>query len=271
MQMTAGVEMPLIGLGTWTLRGNALATSLTEALAVGYRLIDTASYYSNEETIGVVLKNAGLPRDSYFVTTKIRGRDQGRQRTPRALERSLRRLQLDFVDLLLIHWPLPMRDVYVETWERLIELRDRGLARAIGVSNFNPIHIERIIAATGVAPSVNQIQCNPAVQNADMRTHNTLRGVHTQSWEPLGLRSGVLQHPLVTKVADELDRSSAQVVLRWHIQNGMSAVPKTSTTSRLSENLDVFGWRLSRAHLHQLNCIDQGDTDRVNPETNLVE
>jgi 2,5-diketo-D-gluconate reductase A len=222
----------------------------------------------------------GIPREMLFVTTKIRGADQGRQRTSLGLELSLRRLQLGYVDLLLIHWPLPMRDMYLPTWEELIQLRERGLVRAIVkaargasfvLSNFNPRHIDRLDEETGIVPAANQVQCNPAVQNTAMRSHNTAHGVHSQAWEPLGIRSDVLSHPAVRAAANELGRTPAQIVLRWHLEHGNSIVPKTATASRLQENLYLFGWAIPAPLQQALDDLDQGNSGRVDPEINLVE
>lgn len=179
-----------------------------------------------------------MPREALFVTTKIRGADQGQGLTSNGLEMSLGRLGLDYVDLLLIHWPLPMNDLYVATWEEFVKLRERGLVRAIGVSNFNPRHLDRIVEATGVVPAVNQVQCNPAVQNSAMRAHNTALGVHSQAWEPLGIRSDVLSQRAVRDVATELGRTPAQI------------------PARLMQGLDG---------------LDQGGKGRVDPEVNVVK
>lgn len=271
VEIARGVSMPRLGLGTWHLQGDLLRRVMDQSFVAGYRMIDTASYYGNETDVGVGIRLSGLPRESLFVTTKIRGIEQGRKRTAIGAEHSLDRLNLDYVDLLCIHWPLPMRDLYLATWEELIRLRDRGLTRAIGVSNFNPGHLNRLIDATGVSPSVNQIQRNPAVPNAAMRDHNDSRGVHTQAWEPLGLRSNVLGSQVVRAAAEHLGRTPAQVVLRWHIQSGDSAVPKTATASRLRENLDVFGWELPEDMRRDLDELDEGGIGRVDPDINVVD
>jgi 2,5-diketo-D-gluconate reductase A len=266
-----GVRMPVVGLGTWRMSGDVLAGVLDEAIESGYRLVDTASYYRNEADVGAALRRCKISREGLFITTKIRGADQGPGLTSNGLEMSLRRLGLDYVDLLLIHWPLPMYDLYVATWEELVTLRERGLVRAIGVSNFNPRHLDRIVEATGVVPAVNQVQCNPAVQNAAMRTHNAACGVHTQAWEPLGIRSDVPNQPGVRDVATELGRTPGQIVLRWHLQRGNSAVPKTATSRRLQKNLDVFGWDIPAPLMQDLDRLDQGENGRVDPETNVVK
>lgn len=263
--------MPLIGFGTWQLAGAELERVLEKALELGYRLIDTAAYYNNEQSVGYAIARAHLPRDHVFVTTKIRGRDQGRGATRRALAESLERLNLDFVDLALIHWPLPMRDLYVETWEELIDLRSEGLARSIGVSNFNPWHIERLVAESGVCPSVNQVQCNPAVPNLAMRRHALGRSICIQAWEPLGTRSNVLAESAVRRVAAETGRTPAQVVLRWHIERRTAAIPRTSRPERAEENFDIWDWTLSDTHLAQLDELDRGGTDRADPDVVVVE
>ncbi|MGW4215223.1 aldo/keto reductase [Lentzea sp. NPDC004789] len=263
--------MPRLGLGTWRLHGHSLRSILDQAFDEGYRLVDTASYYKNESTVGQAIRLSGLPRESIFVTTKIRGADQGRQRAIAGYESSLRRLGLDYVDLLLIHWPLPSRDLYIETWESLIELRERNMVRAIGVSNFNPHHTGRIVDTTGVTPAVNQVQCNPFVQNRAMRTYNDTLKIHTQAWEPLGPTSNVLTSGPIKAVASHLGRTPAQVVLRWHIQVGNSIVPKTSTPSRLRENLDVFDWKLPADMQRLLDSLDDSRASRADPDIHIVD
>ncbi|WIX85824.1 aldo/keto reductase [Amycolatopsis sp. DG1A-15b] len=271
VDLAPGVRMPRLGLGTWRLRGDLLRGVLDQAFAAGYRLVDTASYYDNESSVGQAVTHCGLSREALFVTTKIRGRDQGRESAVTGCELSLRRLNLDYVDLLLIHWPQPMNDQYCETWEALIELRERGLVRAIGVSNFNPTHIDRIICATGVTPAVNQIQCNPAVQNRTMRVYNHSCRIHTQAWEPLGTTGNVLVEPSVVSIAEQVGRTPAQVVLRWQLQLGNSAVPKSATPRRLHENFDVFDWELP-ADLHaELDRLDNGGSDRADPDVQIVD
>lgn len=264
------VFMPRIGLGTWRLLGAPLRDVMASAFSTGYRLVDTAPYYDNEADVGTAVRRSGVPRESLFITTKIRGADQGRMRTRRGLEQSLKDLKIDYADLVLIHWPLPMRDQYLATWIELIALREQGMARAIGVSNFNPAHIDRLVKSTGVLPAVNQIQRNPAVSNSMMNSHNLDRGVHTQAWEPLGPRSGVLTRRAVRTSAERLGRTPAQVVLRWHIQSGGSAVPKTATAARLSENLDVFDWELPAEVVREFDGLDEGGAGRVDPDTRVV-
>ncbi len=270
VEIAPDVVMPLIGIGTWRMRGAQLRDVLACAFATGYRLVDTAPYYDNEDDVGAAVGRSATPRESFFITTKIRGADQGPTRTRCGLEQSLRDLRLDYADLVLIHWPLPMRGQYLATWTELINLRDQGMARAIGVSNFNPGHIDRIIKATGVVPAVNQIQRNPAVPNSAMHCHNHYRGVHTQAWEPLGPRSDILNKQAVRTAAERLNRTPAQVVLRWHIQSGGSAVPKTATKRRIPENLDAFDWELPAVVMRELDELDECGAGRVDPETRTV-
>ncbi len=270
VEIAPNVLMPRIGFGTWRLQGAPLRHVLAGAFASGYRLVDTAPYYDNEADVGTAVRRSVVSREALFVTTKIRGADQAPARTRRGLEQSLRDLRLDYADLILIHWPLPMRDQYVATWSELIVLRDQGMARAIGVSNFNPEHIDRLIEATGVPPAVNQIQRNPAVPNAAMHGYNGDQGVQTQAWEPLGTRSDVLTRRPVRAAAKRLGRTPAQIVLRWHIQSGGSAVPKTAAKSRLSENLGVFDWELPGAVMRELDGLDEGGAGRVDPNTRVV-
>ncbi|WP_419707857.1 aldo/keto reductase [Promicromonospora sp. NFX87] len=263
--------MPLVGVGTWRLNGDQLSRVLDQAIVIGYRSIDTAPYYGNEATVGSAVRRSAERREDLFVTTKIRGTDQGRESAVRGLEQSLHRLGLDYVDLLLIHWPLPMWDLYVSTWEAMIDLRSSGLVRVIGVSNFEPEHVDRVIHETGVVPAVNQIQHNAAIPNAAMRAHNRRRRIHTQAWEPLGNRNGLLDHPVVRDAAAAIGRTPAQVLLRWNLERGVSVMPKASCLSHLEENLALYSWSLPPDLLCALDGLSGDDANRVDPVTNLVE
>lgn len=268
LPLTGGGSIPQLGLGTWPLDDDEVQRAVTAAAEVGYRHVDTAVKYGNETGVGRGLAASRVPREEWFVTTKLDGNYQGDDRAVDGLDGSLQRLGLDYVDLLLIHWPLPQRDQYVSTWETFIRLREAGKARAIGVSNFKPAHIDRLIAETGVAPAVNQIQLSPAIPRREQRDYDAEHGIVTESWSPIGAGSELLAQPAITRVADRLGRTPAQVVLRWHVQNGLVAIPKSRDPERMAQNLAVFDFELDADDLAALDTLDQGpdagvDSDRT--------
>jgi 2,5-diketo-D-gluconate reductase A len=265
LALSTGASMPVIGLGTWPLNDGQAARTVVDATAAGYRLIDTAAKYSNEAGVGQGIRDSGIARDQLFVTTKLDGGYQGNERAIPGLDASLARLGLDYVDLLMIHWPLPARDLYVDTWITFGKLLASGKTRAIGVSNFKPAHLDRLIAETGVAPAVNQIELNPTLARAETRAYDAAHGIVTQSWSPLG-RGDTLSNPVITGIADRLEVSPAQVVLRWHVQLGLSAVPKSATPARLAQNLDVFGFELTERDLDAIARLDQGEAAATNSD-----
>ncbi|HEY8281117.1 MAG TPA: aldo/keto reductase [Leifsonia sp.] len=265
--LNSGTGIPQLGLGTWPLDDAEVERTIVEAAAIGYRHIDTAVKYGNEVGVGRGVAASGLPRDEVFVTTKLDGTYQGDDRALAGLEGSLERLGLDYVDLLLIHWPLPARDQYVSTWETFIRLRDEGRAKAIGVSNFKPAHIDRLIAETGVVPAVNQIQLSPAIQRREQRAYDAEHGIVTESWSPLGAGGELLNAAAVEEVSAKHDKTPGQVVLRWHLQNGLVVIPKSSNRERLAQNFDVFDFELDADDLAALDTLDEGpdagvDSDR---------
>jgi 2,5-diketo-D-gluconate reductase A len=265
LALSTGALMPVIGLGTWPLNDGQVARTVVDATAAGYRLIDTAAKYGNEAGVGQGIRDSGIARDELFVTTKLDGGYQGNDRAIPGLDTSLARLGLDYVDLLMIHWPLPARNLYVDTWITFGKLLASGKTRAIGVSNFKPAHLDRLIAETGVAPAVNQIELNPTLARAETRAYNAAHGIVTQSWSPLG-RGETLSNPVITGIADRLGTSPAQVVLRWHVQLGLSAVPKSATPARLAQNLDVFGFELAGQDLDAIARLDQGEAAATNSD-----
>ena len=258
LTLSTGAPMPVIGLGTWPLDDSQVAGTVADAVATGYRLIDTAAKYGNEAGVGQGIRDSGIDRDQLFVTTKLDGGYQGNDRAIPGLDASLARLGLDYVDLLMIHWPLPARDLYVDTWITFGKLLAAGKTRAIGVSNFKPAHLDRLIAETGVAPAVNQIQLDPTLARADTRAYNAAHGIVTQSWSPLG-RGDTLSDPVITGIADRLGKSPAQIILRWHTALGLSAVPKSATPARLAQNLDIFDIELTDADLDAIAGLDRGE------------
>src|SRR3954452_17564025 len=263
LALNNGVEMPQLGLGTARSSDEEIRRIVAEALDAGYRLIDTAAKYENEAGVGRGVADAGLPRDEVFVTTKLRGADQGYESAKKALDASLRRLGLDHVDLYLIHWPLPRLDRYVESWRAMEELLEEGKTRAIGVSNFLPEHLDRLAAESSTVPAVNQIELHPELPQLGQRADHARRGIVTQSWSPLAM-GGLLDRPEITTIADRLGRTPAQVVLGWHVQQGLAVVPKSSHRDRLRANLDVFGFELSADDLTAIGGLASGR--RVNDQ-----
>jgi len=253
-----GSSIPQIGLGTWPLDDDAVAATIVEATQLGYRHIDTAVKYGNERGVGVGIASSGIARDELFVTTKLDGQFQGHDRAIAGLEASLERLNLDYVDLLLIHWPLPARDEYVSTFRTFEKLRAEGKTRSIGVSNFKPAHLERLIDQTGIIPAVNQIELNPFVVRDEQRAADEHYGIVTESWSPLGPKTGLLTDPVILQIAGEHDRTPGQVVLRWHVQQGLVAIPKSQSPDRLAENLSVFDFELTSADLALIAQLSQG-------------
>lgn len=268
LALNSGGSIPQLGLGTWPLDDTDVEKAVIAAAELGYRHVDTAVKYGNEIGVGRGVAASGVPREDWFVTTKLDGEYQGRDRAVAGLDASLDRLGLEYVDLLLIHWPLPARGEFVSTWETFIRLREAGKARAIGVSNFKPAHIDALIAATGVVPAVNQIQLSPAITRREQRAYDTERGILTESWSPLGGGSGdLLSSRVLARVAEKHDRTPAQTVLRWHLQNGLVVIPKSANPQRMADNLGAFGFELDADDLAALDTLDEGpdagvDSDR---------
>ncbi|MGH2869140.1 MAG: aldo/keto reductase [Solirubrobacteraceae bacterium] len=255
--------IPQLGFGVFQVPPEETAATVREALAVGYRHIDTAAAYRNEAAVGEATRSSGLDREELFVTTKLWNSDQGHDSTLRAFDRSLDQLGFDYVDLYLIHWPVPSRDLYTESWQALTELAADGRARAIGVSNFHIPHLERIIDSTGVVPAVNQIELHPALQQSELRGFHQERGILTEAWSPLG-QGAALEAPAVVEIAEELGRTPAQVVLRWHLELGNVVIPKSVTPERIRENFDVFDFELGEDRLAQIAKLDRGE--RIGPD-----
>ncbi|MFC8351023.1 aldo/keto reductase [Streptomyces sp. NPDC057280] len=239
-----GTRFPAIGLGTWPLDDADAERAVTEALRLGYRLVDTATNYRNEAGVGLGVARSGVPREEVVVTTKLPGRHHGYEETLASFEESRRRLGLDYVDLYLIHWPLPRVDKYVDSWRAMIKLREDGLVRSIGVSNFTSEHIERLEKETGVLPSVNQIELHPHFPQEELRAFHAAKGIVTESWSPLGRRAELQEDPVIAGIAEAHGVTPGQVVLRWHTQLGAVPIPKSSDPGRQRANLDVFGFEL---------------------------
>lgn len=256
LTLTSGGAMPQVALGTWPMVGEECERAVASALEVGYRHVDTAENYENEEPIGKALRGSGIPRQELFVTTKFNREWHGD--TAGGLGDNLKRLGLDYVDLALIHWPNPDQDLYVRAWEGLIELQKQGLARAIGTSNFKPVHIDRLIAETGVVPEVNQLEMHPYYDRAPERAYHAEKGILTEAWSPLGRDNGLREEPLVLELAEKYAKSAGQIILRWHIELGVAAAPKSANPARQAENLAIFDFALTPEEVEQLSALQPG-------------
>ena len=242
-------------------------TAVRQALQVGYRMVDTAELYQNERGVGVGLRTAGVPRDEIFVITKFNKQWHGTQLVARACDAALGRLGLDYLDMLLIHWPNPQQNRYVQAWKGMIALQAAGLVRAIGTSNFKPSHLDRIVAETGVYPDVNQIQLSPVVTREAARGYHDVHGIVTQSWSPLGGdRFDVLHQPVITEIAERNNRTPAQVILRWHVELGLAPIPRSVHPHRLRENLEIFDFALAAEEVAAISALDQGESAAVDSD-----
>jgi len=260
VELAHGAAMPQLGLGTWPMDDAEAERVVAEAIGLGYRLVDTAENYKNERGVGLGLKASGVVREDLFVTTKFNKEWHGVDLAAEACERGLDRLGLDYLDLLLIHWPNPQHGRYVEAWEGLVGLLQSGRVKAIGTSNFKPAHLDRIIEATGVIPDVNQIQLSPLTTRLEARAYHKERGIVTQSWSPIGGQgTAVRDEPKVLQLAEKYGKTPVQVVLRWHLDLGLTVVPKSSDPERLAQNLDVFGFELDPDDVMALSALDQGE------------
>ena len=255
-----GVEMPRFGLGTAGPGDEETRRRVREALGLGYRLLDTAARYGNEVGVGQGIADSGIPREEVFVGTKLRGSDQGYDSTRTALEESLRRLALDYVDLYLIHWPLPRVDKYAESWRAMADMLAEGKIRAIGVSNFLPEHLDRLAAESPVVPAVNQIELHPWLPQREQRADDHRRGIVTQSWSPLARGGDLLAEPVFAAIGDRYGRTPGQVILRWHVQLGLVPIPKSGNVDRLRQNLEVFDFELTDDDLAKIATLETGST-----------
>ncbi|HMK96635.1 MAG TPA: aldo/keto reductase [Acidimicrobiales bacterium] len=262
LRMNNGNEIPQIGLGLRLIDVQDLPAVLGQAVAMGYRLIDTAQTYGNEQGIGTAIRRGTVNRDDLFITTKIANRNQGRSRTLSSFDESLQRLGTEVVDLCLVHWPQPMYDQYVETWRTLVELGNEGRTRAVGVSNFTVACLERIIDETGVVPAVNQVELHPQLPQSDLLRCHAELGILVQAWAPFG-HGQVLANPVVRQIASEKAKSPAQVVLRWHLQRGTIVLPKSAALGHMKENLDVWDFELTAQDTARLAQIP---TRRLGPD-----
>lgn len=254
-----GHSIPRVGLGTWPHQGDQATNLVSEALRLGYRLIDTSHKYENEAAVGRAVRESEVPRDEIFVTSKFNKEDQSVDGVRRAYDRSLARTGLDYLDLFLIHWPVPWLDRYVDAWRGLVRLAEAGEVRAIGVSNFKPSHLERIIAAVGYVPDVNQIQLSVDLARDATRDYHRRRGITTQAWSPLGRGGPMLSDPVVSSIAARLERSPAQVLLRWQVEQNVIPIVRADTLTQLRQNIELFDFRLDSQALEELAEFDRGE------------
>ena len=264
--LSDGEGIPQLGFGVFQVPPQDTAAVATQALLAGYRHIDTAAGYRNEAGVGQAIHAAGLQRDDVFITTKCSNGDHGHDQAKRALKASLNQLEMEYVDLYLIHWPVPSKDMYVETWQAFIELQQEGLVRSIGVSNFHPAHLERIIEETGVKPTVNQIELHPLFQQTGLRHEHAELGIVTEAWSPLA-QGKVLQDPTIAEIAEGHGKTAGQVVIRWHIQLGNVVIPKSVTPERIIENFDVVDFSLTGDEMAAIDALDAGERIGPDPDT----
>jgi 2,5-diketo-D-gluconate reductase A len=266
LALRGDTEIPQLGFGVFQVPPEDTADVVTRALETGYRHIDTAAAYGNEAEVGQAFHASGLDREDVFITTKCFNTDHGYEEAQRALKQSLEQLGLEYVDLYLIHWPVPAQDRYVETWKAFVELQAQGLIRSIGVSNFQPAHLRRIVEETGVTPAVNQVELHPRLQQPGLRREHADLGILTEAWSPLA-QGAVLDDPAITGIAEEHGVTPGQAVIRWHLQLGNVVIPKSVTPERIEQNFDVFGFHLSDAEMAAVEALDAGDRTGPDPDT----
>ncbi|WP_210507053.1 aldo/keto reductase [Naasia sp. SYSU D00057] len=265
LELNDGRTIPQLGLGVYKVPESEVESVIRSALEVGYRHIDTATLYRNERGVGRAVRDAPVAREDLFVTTKVWNDDHGYDRTLRAFDESMARLGLDYVDLYLIHWPVPSRDLYVDTWRALERLRADGRARSIGVSNFSPQHLERVLAEGEVPPAVNQVELHPWLPQDEVRAFDQAHGIVTEAWSPLA-RGRVLGNPVLDRIAEKHGRTAAQVVLRWHVQQGTVVIPKSVTPARIRENFEVFDFELDADDMSAIARLSTGERTGRNPD-----
>ena len=265
--LNTGAQLPQLGYGVFQVPADGVVEPVLAALQAGYRSIDTAAVYGNEEGVGRAIAESGLQREDLFVTTKLWNDRQGYDSTLQAFEESLDRLGLEYVDLYLIHWPVPGQDKYVETWKAFEKLHADGRAKAIGVSNFQIAHLRRLFEETDVVPALNQIELHPNLQQADLRAFHREHGILTEAWSPIGQGKGLLEDATLTSLAEKYGKSPAQIVLRWHVQLGNVVIPKSATPSRIRENIQVFDFEIAEDDMNVIAGLETGK--RVGPDPDV--
>ncbi len=264
-----GVRIPQLGFGVFQVAPDEVIEPVRTAIEAGYRLIDTAAAYQNEEGVGKAIAQSGVPRDELFITTKLWNADQGYDSTLKAFDTSMAKLGLERLDLYLIHWPLPKRNLYVDTWRALEKLYADGRVRAIGVSNFTEHHLNRLREETGIRPAINQVELHPRFAQEALRDYHAEYEIATEAWSPIGQGKGLLEDPAIVGVAEAKDRSPAQVVLRWHIQHGIVAIPKSVTPERIRDNIALFDFELSDEEMSIISGLSAGK--RIGPDPEVFD
>ena len=268
LKLNDGHSIPQLGLGVWQVEPGITARVVRDGIAAGYRLIDTAEGYNNEAGVGEAIRTAGVPRNELFITSKLRNGGHARDAALKSFDGTMKALGIEQLDLFLIHWPVPSQGKYVEAWKTLVELQQQGRIRSIGVSNFNQDHLERIIKETGVTPVVNQVELHPAFQQRDKRDFHREHNIKIESYSPLGSGRS-LDDKTVAAIGEKHGKSIAQVILRWHLQEGLIVIPKSTHKERIVENFDVFGFELDADDLDKIRSLDKGEKGRIgsNPAT----
>lgn len=259
------IEIPQLGFGVWQVPEDRVADAVTTALQTGYRSIDTAAAYGNEEGVGQALADSDVNRSDIFVTTKLWNTDQGREQTFAAFDTSMSKLGLDILDLYLIHWPVPAKDAYVDSWRAMQELREQGRIKAIGVCNFRIEDLKRLRDETGEFPAINQIELHPYLQQAELRDFHEANGILTEAWSPLASGGDVLADEVIGRIAEKHGVTPAQAILRWQTQIGNVVIPKSVTPSRIQENFDIFGFELDGDDLREIAALDRGQRTGPDP------
>jgi 2,5-diketo-D-gluconate reductase A len=265
IKLNSGQLIPQVGLGVYKLAGEFAEPLILQAIEVGYRRIDTAAFYGNETEVGEAVRRSGLDRQELFVTTKIWKDDHGYDRALVAIDESLARLNIDYIDMLLIHWPSPKINKFVDTWAAFQKAQESGKIRGIGVSNFQPAHLETLLAAGGAVPALNQVELHPGLQQAQLRTFDAEHGIATEAWSPLA-RGRFNDNPVIEKICAKHDRTATQVIVRWHLQLGNLVIPKTATASRLPENISVFDFELDHTDMAAIATLDSDLRTGPHPE-----
>lgn len=268
--LNSGHHLPQLGFGVFKVPLEQTRGAVSAALEAGYRSIDTAAMYGNEDGVGQAVADSGLPREEVFVTTKLDNDAHGYDAALVAFERSRNKLGLDYLDLYLIHWPLPAKDRYVDTWRAFVKLQQDGLVRSIGVSNFQPAHLDRLVQETGVTPALNQIELHPYLVQQQLREFDTSHGIVTEAWSPIARGGELLTDETITSLAEKYGKTPAQIVIRWHLELGNVVIPKSVTPSRIRENFDVFDIELDTEDVDSISSLNRDerigpDPDRFNP------
>jgi 2,5-diketo-D-gluconate reductase A len=263
--LNSGQQIPQLGLGVYKVAQDIADTLIVHAIQAGYRRFDTAALYDNELEVGSGIRKSGLPRSEVFVTTKIWNDRQGYENALEAIDESLDRLKLDYIDMLMIHWPVPSQDKYVDTWLAFQEVLKDGRVKGIGVSNFQPAHLDKLAANSSIVPAINQVELNPGFQQAQVRQYNAEHGIATEAWSPIG-RGKFGQDPSLLAIAANHGKSVLQVIIRWHIQLGNLVIPKTSNPDRLVENIDVFDFELTQGEMTLIAGLETGQRYGISPD-----